>query len=80
MTPLVIVSHTSKRRFVATLVGTPLWSAGPSKEYAVGALLLTFGWRMGVAVLVERTHESGFCAVPLLPVVRVTRVVTPIED
>lgn len=80
MVPLVIVSHTSKRRFVAEMVGTPLWSAGPTEEYAVGALLLTFGWRMGVAIMTERTHAAGFCTVPLQPAVIVTRVATPIEE
>ena len=52
----------SERRFVAELLGTPLWSAGPSQAYAVGDLVLRFGDRIGLhlvadeapAVVVER--------------------------
>lgn len=66
--PLVVVTRTAARRYVADVIGTPLWSAGPSPEYAVGALVLQLGWRFGLAVMVERTHSAGFCAVPAVSV------------
>lgn len=44
------VRQTGPRRYVAELVGTPYWSAGPTREYAVGALVLAHGDRMGVGV------------------------------
>lgn len=72
--PLVVVTRASLRRYVAEVVGTPLWSAGPSPEWAVGSLVLQLGWRFGLATLVERTHAAGFCAVP---VVEVKRTVAP---
>lgn len=68
--PLLVVTRTAARRYVAEVVGTPLWSAGPSPEYAVGALVLQLGWRFGVATMVERTHAAGFCAVPVVSVTR----------
>jgi hypothetical protein len=71
---LVVVTQTAPRRYVAEVVGTPLWSAGPSPEWAVGSLVLQLGWRFGLATLVERTHATGFCAVP---VVEVRRTVAP---
>lgn len=71
--PLLVVTRTAAKRYVAEVVGTPLWSAGPSPEYAVGALVLQLSWRFGLAVLVERTHAAGFCAVPI-PAVSVRRV------
>jgi len=67
--PLIVVTRTAQRRHVAEVVGTPLWSAGPSPEYAVGALVLQLGWRFGLAVLAERSHAAGFCAVPVAGVV-----------
>ena len=63
--PLVVVTRTAPLRYVAEVACTPLWSAGPSPEYAVGALVLQLGWRFGLATLVERTHAAGFCAVPV---------------
>lgn len=72
---LIVVERTAPGRYVAQLAGTPLWSAGPSREYAVGALVLQMGWQFGVASVVDRTHERGFCAVPA-PGVRVTRSAT----
>jgi hypothetical protein len=56
------VRQASERRFVAELLGTPLWSAGPSKAYAVGDLVMRFGDRIGLhlvsdeapAVVVDR--------------------------
>lgn len=63
--PLIVVTQTAPRRHVAEVVGTPLWSAGPSPEYAAGALVLQLGWRFGLAVLPERSHAAGFCAVPV---------------
>jgi len=63
--PLVVVERTAPRRYVATAVGTPCWSAGASPQYAVGDLILKLGWRLGVAVLETRTHEAGYCVVPL---------------
>lgn len=67
---LLAVTRTAAKRYVAEVVGAQLWSAGPSPEYAVGALVLHLGWRFGVATLVERTHAAGFCAVPLVSVNR----------
>ena len=43
------VRQTAPRRFVAELIGTPYWSAGPTREGAVGALVLVHGARIGVA-------------------------------
>lgn len=43
------VRQTAPRRFVAELIGTPYWSAGPTRESAVGALVLVHGARIGVA-------------------------------
>lgn len=71
--PLVVVTRASLRRYVAEVVGTPLWSAGPSPEWAVGSLVLQLGWRFGLATLVERTHAAGFCAVPVVEVKRDAR-------
>lgn len=68
--PLVLVTRTAPRRYVASVACTPLWSAGPSPEYAVGSLVLQLGWQFGVASLVERTHAAGFCAVPVVSVGR----------
>lgn len=68
--PLVVVTRTAPRRYVAKVVGTPLWSAGPSPEWAIGSLVLQLGWRFGLATLVERTHAAGFCAVPVVEVKR----------
>ena len=56
------VRQTAKRRYVAELIGTPYWSAGPTRESAVGALVLVHGERMGV----------GICA-DEVPFVRVAR-------
>lgn len=70
--PLIVVERTAPTRYVAQVVGTPLWSAGPSREYAVGALVLQMGWQFGIASVVDRTHENGYCAVPT-PGVRVER-------
>ena len=42
------VRQTAPRRFVAELIGTPYWSAGPTREIAVGALVLVHGARIGV--------------------------------
>ncbi len=70
---LVVVTRTAPRRYVASVVGTPLWSAGPSPEWAVGSLVLQLGWRFGLATLVERTHAAGFCAVPVVEVRRDAR-------
>ena len=67
---LVVVTRTAPRRYVAEVVGTPLWSAGPSPEWATGSLVLQLGWRFGLATLVERTHAAGFCAVPMVEVRR----------
>jgi hypothetical protein len=71
--PLLVVTRTAAKRCVAEVVGTPLWSAGPTPEYAVGALVLHLGWRFGLATLVERTHAAGFCAVPVVSVSRDAR-------
>ena len=68
--PLIIVERTAERRFVAELIGTKLWSAGPSVEYAVGALVLQSGWQFRIATLVVRTHDRGYCAVPVVTVGR----------
>lgn len=62
---LIIVERTGERRYVAELIGTKLWSAGPSAEYAVGALVLQMGWQFGIASMVIRSHATGFCAVPV---------------
>lgn len=35
---------------MAELIGTPYWSAGPTRESAAGALLLVYGGRFGVAI------------------------------
>lgn len=43
------VRQTAPRRFVAEMIGTPYWSAGPTRESAVGALVLVHGARIGVA-------------------------------
>ena len=67
--PLVVVTRTAPRRYVAEVACTPLWSAGPSPEYAVCALVLQLGWRFGLATLVERTRSLGICAVPVAGVV-----------
>lgn len=61
---LVDVYQTAPRRHVAAVVGSPLWSAGPSAFYALGALLAAFGPRFGVVVLPPADVE---------PFVRVTR-------
>ncbi len=67
---LIIVERTAERRYVAELIGTTLWSAGPSVEAAVGALVLQTGWQFGIASLVMRSHATGFCAVPTVSVSR----------
>lgn len=43
------VRQAPPRRFVAELIGTPYWSAGPTRESAVGALILVHGAWIGVA-------------------------------
>lgn len=47
------VRQTAKRRYVAELIGTPYWSAGPTREIAVGALVLVHGERMGVGICAD---------------------------
>jgi len=47
------VRQTAKRRYVAELIGTPYWSAGPTRESAVGALVLVHGERMGVGICAD---------------------------
>lgn len=42
------VRQTAPRRFVAELIGTPYWSAGPTRESAVGALVMVHGARIGI--------------------------------
>ena len=69
MTPLLWVEQTGRRRYVVTALGTPYWSAGASPGGALLDLLVRFGFRLGVAVMVNRTHENGFCAVPAPQVV-----------
>ena len=48
---LVEVRESGPRRFVAEVVGSVLWVAGPSPTAALGALLEAFGPRLGVFVL-----------------------------
>lgn len=48
---LVDLQQTAPRRHVAAVVGSPLWSAGPSPFYALGALVAALGPRFGVFVL-----------------------------
>lgn len=47
------VRQTAKRRCLAELIGTPYWSAGPTRESSVGALVLVHGERMGVGICTD---------------------------
>lgn len=64
-TPLLWIEQTGRRRFVVTAMGTPYWSAGPSAGGALLDFLARYGFRIGIAVVVDRTHEKGFCVVPI---------------
>lgn len=48
---VIRVRMTAPRRFVAEVLGTHLWSAGPTPESAVGSLMLTQGGLLGLSLL-----------------------------
>ncbi len=62
---LLVVRPGTGRRTVVELLGTSLWSAGPSPEWALGAFVLAFGHRLGLHLvqdeppLVRVLREDG---------------------
>ncbi len=47
---LLVCVFKTKSRWMASIPGTHLWSAGPSAQYAVGDIIIKFGHRYGVLV------------------------------